>query len=105
MQGLVSELGKMISAHRGGDCMRVLAYHETWINFPLYSNPPASLEGAHAEYRAAIDDAVVAVDPVYKICYGGGGTIDVVTLKQLLDRVDADQNRLNQVRKQVEGLP
>jgi hypothetical protein len=105
VQGLIAYLSRVLSSGFDGRCQHFFDYRNRWLSLPAYPNIPTSLAGAHAEYRAAINDALSAVNPVYQTCSGGGGRIDTEVFKTMLDAMDTAQNRLYQVRKQIENLP
>jgi hypothetical protein len=56
------------------------------------------------EYHNFRTQAITVIDPIYKLCLGGGGTVDAETDRRIIDLLNRAQNRMYEMLKQAKSM-
>ncbi len=89
---------------RPNDCINFYRLRNNILGVVAFENAPEPWQAMVAEYNSLRTQVLIGIDPIYKICQGGGGTLPLETAKQINATCDNAQNRMYQMLQQAKTM-
>jgi hypothetical protein len=87
-----------------GDCGNMNRIRNNMLSVAAFENAPEPWQAMVAEYNGWRTKVLAGVDPVYKVCQGGGGTLPLETAQQINALSDKAQNRMYEMLQQAKAM-
>ena len=103
-QGITGAVGYASDGRHVGNCEWFFRARNTVLGIVAFNNAPEPWQEMVTEYNSLRAQAITTIDPINKVCRGGGGTISDETDKQILAVFDNAQNRMYQMLQQAKAM-
>lgn len=87
-----------------GSCNMFIQFRGELLGIVAFSGAPEQWQAMVDEYHNFRTQAIIVIDPIDKLCLGGGGTVDEETGRRIIDLLDRAQNRMYEMLKQAKSM-
>ncbi len=102
-QGALESIGHVIKGEHTGSCLQFNGYRDAWLNAPTYFGMDEPWITIQNNYVETIYSAIQATEPIHTLCMGGGGVLGEEQDQQIVQGLDAAQNRMYQLILQAKA--
>jgi hypothetical protein len=104
LQGSLDAIGPAVKGVRQGSCVEFNSYWDRWRNTRTYFGMLEPWLSIHNEYVSLVNGAVYVTEPIHAVCQTGGGIVSEEDDRKIVEYLDMAQNRIYQLRQQVESM-
>jgi hypothetical protein len=101
-QRLTTMIGS--ATRRTGSCSAFNQLYGEILGVVAFSGAPEQWQALVEEYNALRTQVIITIEPVNRVCQGGGGVVDEETDRLMLDFVDRAQNRMYEMLQQAQAM-
>jgi hypothetical protein len=87
-----------------GSCTLFDQYRGELLGIVAFTNAPEAWKTMVDEYNSLRTQAIVVIDPIDRVCRGGGGKISEETDRQINGLLDHAQNRMYEMLEQARTM-